>query len=195
MNDQLSLKSLSSPVFIIGPSHSGKTELVSKLIDNEKTVTLIATAQLGSGITQARLDEVKTFRNSDWNVVEVQRDLPAVLSEYLDKYQQVVVDSLNQWIAAEIVNQAATSALDLPEEFKLMVEELCSIIRQTKQKALFITSTEVGACPSSPNPTERQYRKAIGYTNLRIAAAMKTVLTCNAGIPQIIKSPETPVLG
>jgi adenosyl cobinamide kinase/adenosyl cobinamide phosphate guanylyltransferase len=57
-----------------------------------------------------------------------------------------------------------------------------------------MTASEVGAGPASPNATERQYRKAIGYTNRKIAEAAQTVVSCNAGILRVIKSKDTLVL-
>jgi len=186
MNDSQTLKNLNSPVLLLGPSHSGKSAATTYFLDSGAPTHLFATAQIGKSITEERLAELQKLR-PHWKITQVLRDLSAEISQATVAKTPVVIDSINQWVAAEIVLLGDITLVDLPRSFKVMVAELCYLIQAASCRVI-IVSSEVGACPASPNPTERLFRHAIGYTNQKLASAAQSVVTCNAGILQVIKS-------
>jgi adenosylcobinamide kinase/adenosylcobinamide-phosphate guanylyltransferase len=184
MTKMPNLKNLEKPLLILGPAHAGKSRFVYDLLDPEREVVLLASALVGAGVSAERLKELESARPCGFEVIEAQKDLPAVVSEILSKAgsgQQIILDSINQWIAAEVVEQS--TALDR------MIDDLCGLIQNSKQdQELFLITSEVGACPPPLSPVESIFRQTLGRLNQRLAQTAASVVTVNAGIPHIIKS-------
>lgn len=198
------------PIFVIGAAHAGKSELATKLMLhmqeeiskkgghplNNRTV-FIGTAMPEEQAFRLRLDALKALRPKSWQTIEE----PVSLVNTLDSVKQetgknesqyVLIDSINQWIAALLytgsgkysVEQLGVYVLDEVRQFV----ELLQKMKKDCTKNLIVVSSEVGAGISPQRHIEGLFREMVGLANQRIAEVSGTVIHVTAGIAAVIKS-------
>src|SRR4051812_34056573 len=98
MRDDLthSLLHLPSPLFILGPAYSGKSELAHEALAKAPPTTVLGTAGLTE--MESRITQLKSLRPDHWAILE-SHELNDDLSEALRESEQVLIDSINQWLA------------------------------------------------------------------------------------------------
>lgn len=182
-------KSLRNPTLIIGASHTGKSEMAIKQLDEDKTTIVFGTAITEEPELQARIDELKTLRPKHWLHIESCEELTEKLKQNIKCTEQILFDSVNQWVAAFILDKYKIMTPEQVEEaLELELQELEDLIvkHHQKRRIIFVTS-EVGAGISPPAPVARLFRRLVSKANCRIADICNSVLLMTAGIPLIIK--------
>lgn len=192
MSDATPLTRIPGPALILGPAHGGKSELAVQLLAPDKSAVVVGTAMPGDPALDKRIRELRAYRPGAWETVESGHDLPAALENALGQSRQVLVDSVNQWIGALVVDAAADDAkvseTALAETLDFRIGELLNVVRGVGTQArLVLVSAEVGGGPAPARAAERQYRRAVGLVNRQLAEIAKSVIVVNAGIPQRIK--------
>jgi adenosyl cobinamide kinase/adenosyl cobinamide phosphate guanylyltransferase len=135
-----------------------------------------------------RLRQLEALRPSSWDAVTVTRDLAAALDGAAGRFEQILVDSMSQWLAGLLVGDAdETSAEIIEAEVKKQVDEVLSIIERRPGLRLVFVSAEAGAAPTPQRPIERLYRRMVGEVNQRLARAARAVVAVHAGIPLLLK--------
>ncbi|WP_176736353.1 bifunctional adenosylcobinamide kinase/adenosylcobinamide-phosphate guanylyltransferase [Oligoflexus tunisiensis] len=186
---------LATPVLVLGAAYTGKSELAQKALDPKRRTLVIGTADMSEGLIALRVEELRRKRPAHWVHHDGQLDLAAYLRAHAQDYEQVLIDSINQWVANLVLTHAQKYSLDqlLPlcerEAF-----DLCAAVEETKQKTrIVLVSSEVGAGISPPKPVARLFRQLVSRINCRLAEHAEAVLLVSAGIPMLIKG-EWPTL-
>ncbi len=179
-----------SPMLIIGAAYSGKSELAHEACLPDISTVVIGTADLSEAFLEARVRELRRQRPDHWVHVEGRNDLGVQIRELSHQYEQILLDSINQWIANLVLRQLQKYS---PEQLGPYVESLIDeLLREIEALPancrLILVSSEVGAGISPPRPVARLFRQLVGRCNTRIAASCPTVLSLTAGIPQLVKS-------
>lgn len=124
----IDLISLASPVLIMGPSYSGKSLFSHNLLNQEVKTAVIGTANLSEPELFDRVEALKKLRPKEWDHFEDRLDLAELMKELVPSYPQILLDSVNQWIAARLVRGSG----------KYSFEQLESLIYQDiKRSPLF----------------------------------------------------------
>ncbi len=178
---------IAGPVLIIGAAHTGKSEFAQNLLDHSRIATIIGTADAKEPSFRPRLNHLKSLRSTHWDTVDDPDNLIELITAYEDR--QVLIDSLNQWIARQITDQSQKYSLEHLESYiDQEATELIQVIeKHPNPNQLFIVTSEVGAGVTPPPALARLFRQSAGRVNTRVAAACKTVILISAGIPIIIK--------
>jgi adenosylcobinamide kinase/adenosylcobinamide-phosphate guanylyltransferase len=180
------LTRLPAPVLIIGAAHSGKSELAIQALAPDQEAVVVGTGVIEEVTFKQRLEDLRSLRPASWNLIETNRDIPAVLAQCLSQNPppaQILVDALNQWLAAAIVEQEGT-----PEEITRQIIELEKLVLATRHQRLILVTSEVGAAAAPARAAERLFRKSMGELNQRLARACASVVLVTAGIPQLLKT-------
>lgn len=182
--------------FLLGPAHSGKSAEAIALADHKLDTLVIGMANIQHPLMHARVEALKGSRPTHWQHVDQPGDLPAFLFAAAQAHEQIVIDSLNLWLATLTVNwqagQASRSAIDLAQMLGTECDRMVDALKRSRESAggtkLIVVGAEMGASPSPPVETERAFREANGKLNRAIAATADRVILMTAGIPTVLRS-------
>lgn len=176
--------------FLIGPAHSGKSAQASVLARPGLDTLVIGMANTQSPLMTARVEALKAARPTTWQHVDRPADLPFLVFASTAVHDQIIVDSLNLWLAALTVNYpAGRTPVELLNTLNLECERMVDALRRARDAGanLIIVAAEMGASPSPPVETERSFREANGRLNQAIAAMADRVILMTAGIPTLLR--------
>lgn len=189
---------LPSPLLVIGAAHSGKSQFALNLLDESKETTVIGTADPGEPAFALRLKELQSQRPPHWTLIEVapadSHELPRSLGKILaGGATQVMLDSINQWIAAMLVTDLGKYSMhQIEQRLETEFYTLRETVARPKKNRLVMVTSETGAGTVPPAAVERLFRQSTGRLNCMLAEACATVIFMSAGIPLIMKStPQT----
>jgi adenosylcobinamide kinase/adenosylcobinamide-phosphate guanylyltransferase len=183
------LTQLDGPVLVLGPAHAGKSELAIQLLAPDRAAVVLGTSTLRHEAMERRLGQLAALRPPTWETIAVTRDLPVAVDDALGRAPQLLVDSVSQWLAAVVVGDADEAPGEaIAAAAAKQVDELLALIAARPQARVVLVSAEAGAAPTPGRPMERLYRRLVGETNRRLAAAARSVVVVHAGIPLVIKS-------
>ena len=192
MSPLSALRAAASPLFLLGAAHSGKSELAQQLLAPDREALVLGTATVTDPAFARRLARLRALRPGAWDTVEVGADLPAALAQALKRCDQVLVDSLNLWIAGLVIgsgDEAAPAAGEDGIEARVygLVSEVLAVTAKHPAARVVFVSSETGAGPAPARVVERLYRRLTGESHQRVAAAAKTVPMVYAGVAVVIK--------
>ncbi len=185
---------LSSPLLILGAAYTGKSEIAqNSLLAQPKTV-VIGTADLREGLLKSRVEELRKLRPAHWDHVEAGADIGAQLHSMAQAYPQILLDSLNQWVANRMIQNVQRYSIEqLTQHIELEAKGLYRAIEKLPAGCrLVMVSSEVGAGIAPPKAIARVFRQLVSRINCQVAALSPSVMLVSAGIPLLIKG-EWPV--
>lgn len=177
-----------SPILLFGAAHSGKSELALQFLAPDRPALVIATADPQEPSLRPRLRELQNLRPPAWETLETRHDLSAAVADGMERYQQILIDSINLWLAAAcVVESNAFDERETEQRLFAQVDELIRLLLSRPEVRVVVVSAEVAASLPSPRSMERFIRRMIGITNQRLASACATVVEVKAGIPLILR--------
>ena len=182
------LSNLSTPLFIIGAAHTGKSELVHQLIPHDHLAVVLGTGPTDEPELAERIVQLKGLRPKHWHCQENIKSLTQQFREACQRYDSVIVDSINQWVASFIVENIKSFSITQLQD--LLDYELNGLLEALTvcQTPAYLISTEVGGGLSPKGQVPRLFRQMVSRYNCLFANACKSVLLVSAGIPLILKS-------
>lgn len=185
--------SFRSPILVLGPAYSGKSSFASSLLDSKDSAVILGTAPtLVQGLAP-RVGALKSRRPNSWTSLDVDTDLSAALVESANLANQVLVDSVSQWMSS-LIGHAGRHG-DVEAEIFARAEDLLKVLRSLiqdetlKKPRLVLVSAEFGAGLPPSSSAERLLRCTQGVLNQNLAMLCHTVICLAAGIPNVIKGP------
>lgn len=164
--------------FIIGGARSGKSSFaLSKASKLEGKKAYIATAQALDDDMKERIEKHKKERPEEWMTFEEPLNISALIKDFQDKYDVILLDCLTLWLSNLLFSNRAV------EED---IEYFCSSL-VTCHSSLFIVSNEVGMGIVPENELSRRFRDLSGYLNQKVAEIADEAYLVTAGIPIKIK--------
>ena len=189
--------SLPSPILILGPAHSGKSELAHGFLDATQPATIIGTGTLDDPWIAKRVAELQSQRPPHWPAVLCERELVSALQAFTMKAQQILVDSLNLWLGAVAAQLDQKQTFEESEQtINRQVDGLIHYLTESPARMaeskgrMVLVSAESGAGGPPPRQIDRIFRLGLGLLNRRLAAFCPTVVLVSAGIPLVIKGPK-----
>jgi adenosylcobinamide kinase/adenosylcobinamide-phosphate guanylyltransferase len=181
------LDSIAAPILIIGAAYTGKSQLAHRCLQAAGRTAVIGTADLSEGLLAARVEELRRERPAHWEHFEGSMELGRQLRALSPHYEQILLDSINQWVANLMLQQLHKYSLEqLTQMIELEAKELVDAVSASHAR-LVLVSSEVGAGITPPKPIARAFRQLVSRINCRVAAASATVLQVSVGIPLMIK--------
>ncbi|MBC7534057.1 MAG: bifunctional adenosylcobinamide kinase/adenosylcobinamide-phosphate guanylyltransferase [Oligoflexus sp.] len=181
------LVELPSPLLILGAAYSGKSELAIQALKAEADTTVIGTAGLLE--LEGRIGKLKSLRPDHWQHREG-HTLNEYLTQSLPESKQVLVDSINQWLANVLLE--SWNKYDLQQQdarLNLEIRSFCDTMHKHGDHRFVIVSSEIGAGVTPPQELSRFFRQLLGRLHQVIAAESAAVVQVVAGIPLLIKKP------
>lgn len=188
------LVSLGSPVLIVGAAYSGKSALANSALKQNENAVVLGTTDSSEEAFAPRLTELKAQRPAGWQLVEppafLDGSLARTLGSQLSTKPQVLVDSLSQWLATMLVQDASKYSLgQMEKRIDAEIYTLEETLRRERlpEVRIVLVSSEVGSGTVPQSALERLFRQSVGRLNMRIAEVCATVVQVVAGIPVVIK--------
>jgi adenosylcobinamide kinase/adenosylcobinamide-phosphate guanylyltransferase len=185
--------------FLIGPAHSGKSAEACVLAKPGLDTLVIGTANTQHPLMQNRVEALKASRPSTWQHVDRPADVPSLIFAAAALHDQIIVDSLNLWLASLSVNHQANNpagrtAIELLEVLNPECDRMIDALGRARAAGtnLVVVGAETGASPSPPVETERAFREANGRLNRSVAAMADRVILMTAGIPTVLRDGRVP---
>lgn len=180
---------LASPLLIIGAAHSGKSELALSYLDPNEQTSVFGTAVTDQVDIKAKIDQLKAARPSHWQHYEDPLLLTKQLSQLPGGCRQVIIDSINQWLASLLI---AHSHRYCEQQLEAVVlDELSALLKaiekSSESRQIVCITSEVGAGIVPSHRIARNFRELCGRVNIRMAAVCKSVILVSAGLPLVIK--------
>ncbi|MEB3339812.1 bifunctional adenosylcobinamide kinase/adenosylcobinamide-phosphate guanylyltransferase [Okeania sp.] len=162
-------------ILITGPARSGKSEWAENLaINSEKKVIYIATSQINANDLewQARIEQHKNRRPSDWMTLEIPIKLSETLATYSNKNSCILVDSLGTWLANILEQNEPT--------WNQTLEELIESLLKAKGDVILVgEETGWGVIPAYP--IGRLFRDRLGSLIRKIGVISQSVYLVTGG--------------
>lgn len=189
-----SLSESLSPVLVIGAAYTGKSELAHHACQAELKTLVIGTADISEGLLQARVEELRRQRPPSWEHVQGDEDLGRQISEASERYEQILLDSINQWVAFHLLQNMQKYSLEqLGQHIEFLARDLVRAVEKSPARIVLVSS-EVGAGITPPKAIARHFRQLVSRINCQLAAVCPSVVLVSAGIPMMIKG-LTPTSG
>ncbi|MEM1172428.1 MAG: bifunctional adenosylcobinamide kinase/adenosylcobinamide-phosphate guanylyltransferase [Cyanobacteria bacterium P01_H01_bin.35] len=162
-------------ILVTGPARSGKSEWAESLATNSgKKVIYIATSQIDANDIewQARIEQHKNRRPSNWITLEIPVKLSETLTAYSDKDSCILVDSLGTWLA---------NILEQDEEvWNETLEAVIESLLKAKGNVILVgEETGWGVVPSFP--IGRLFRDRLGNLIRRVGVISESVYLVTGG--------------
>ncbi len=187
--DRSTFPHLDGPVLILGAAYTGKSEIAQNTLEPQAKTVVIGTADLREGLLRSRVEELRKLRPAHWDHVEAGADLGAQLSSLAKVYPQILLDSLNQWVANRMIQNVQKYSIEqLTQHLELEAKSLYQAIESLPSGCrIVMVSSEVGAGIAPPKAVARVFRQTVSRINCQVAALSPSVLLVSAGIPMLIK--------
>lgn len=176
--------------FILGGARSGKSSHVQKLAEESgKIITFIATAQAFDDEMKARIQKHREDRPSEWQTLEVQKDISDYLIQHPQQTDIYLLDCITllannvfmRFIENDLVNE-----IKAKDALENEITKLIKYINEHNEEWIII-SNEVGLGLVPPYQMGRVYRDLLGWANQQLAKEADSVLFLVAGIPMVVK--------
>ena len=185
------MQDFTGPILIFGPAHSGKSRSALKCLIPENPATIVGTANSDDPLMARRIQELRSHWSPHWTGEEATGpiDLEIALQRVPSSAPQVLIDSINLWLANRLVHECERYTLEqLHDRAFHEVDVMIGAIQKIpKTHRLIIVSSELGASLPPSQPLPRILRAAVGIANQKLAEMANTVILQVAGIPQILK--------
>jgi adenosylcobinamide kinase/adenosylcobinamide-phosphate guanylyltransferase len=177
---------ISGMTLILGGARSGKSTFAEKIArEAGKSVLFIATATAGDDEMAERIRNHQASRPSEWQTLELPRDLGRNLSTHIAPV--VIVDCITLLISNILFSLPEnTPAEVVMRNIQVEIDGLIAAQRRCGGQWLII-SNDVGVGLVPPYPLGRIYRDALGFANQALAREASRVILMVAGIPMVIK--------
>lgn len=168
----------SGHVLVLGGARSGKSTFAEKLVKASGLgMYYVATGRAWDGEMQARIDEHRERRGSDWQTHEEPLELAACL-EAIDAPDRIIlIDCLTLWVTNLMMEER-----DMAAEF----ERVAAYVPQAKARLVFV-SNEVGLGIVPENRMAREFRDHAGRLHQIVAEKSAEVYFIAAGLPLKMK--------
>lgn len=180
------LAELPSPLFILGAAYSGKSELAIRALQPEGKTTVIGTAGLSE--LEGRIGKLKSLRPSHWEHREG-HELNDYLTQSLPQSKQVLIDSINQWLANVLLE--SWNKYDLGQQdarLNLEIRRFCETMHKHRDHRFVVVSSEIGAGVTPPQELSRFFRQLLGRLHQILAFESASVVQVVSGIPILLKT-------
>jgi adenosylcobinamide kinase/adenosylcobinamide-phosphate guanylyltransferase len=165
---------------ILGGARSGKSRLAeTRARASGLKVTYVATAERGDREMEARIQAHRERRPSDWETLEVPRELAATLAGHADADRLLLVDCLTLWLG---------NLLEDDRRFDWERRALLDALPRLPGRIVLV-SNEVGLGIVPDNPLARHFRDLAGRLNQDVAALCERVTFVAGGLPMTLKAP------
>ena len=172
--------------FVLGAAHSGKSEWALTQLDIDTPTTVIGTAVI-SGLDD-RINDLKAKRPPHWKTIEGVDLYEAIEKALASDSEQIVVDSLNQWLANFLLESWLRYDIKQHESrITLEIDRVSNLLLRAPSKHLLTISSEVGAGITPPDELSRFFRTSLGLINQKFAARANTVVQIVAGLPIFVR--------
>lgn len=177
-----SIRQASSPILVIGAAHAGKSAFAIQTLNPEVETCVIGTAYTKEPAFQERIRELKAMRPKNWHHLEPEENVLSHIANAMSSFPQVLVDSLNQWMANSIIALLSSYSADqIDAIINANINELVETISKGQARVCLVTS-EVGAGTTPPKEVERLFRQKMGSMNMKLAQACPSVFLVSAGL-------------
>lgn len=168
---------------ILGGARSGKSRHAEGMCRETGLSRLyIATAAAQDAEMEERIATHQSMRAKDgWQTIEEQHLLPDVLASALAPDSIALVDCLTLWL---------TNRLLVDANLEAETDQLCTALEARSGPVVFVSNeTGLGIVPD--NALARRFRDAQGILNQRVAAVSTHVHFVAAGLPLVLKEPNS----
>ena len=173
---------ITGTILVLGGARSGKSRLGERLVlEADAAPVYLATAHAGDAEMADRIRRHREDRGGRWQTVEEPLALAERLAEVAAADRAVLVDCLTLWLS-----NLMQAERDVERETERLVRALPELPGR-----IVLVSNEVGLGIVPDNPLARRFRDAAGRLHQSVAAAAHSVLFVAAGLPVVLKSPES----
>ena len=178
------------PFLIYGAAYSGKSQWIHETLPEDKNISVLGTADPMEPAFAFRLKSLKEKRPNNWKTIDTIEKLTSDILAESQTANAVVVDSMNQWLAAEMRRMAP--GLTVEQLYHRVREHYRSFISEVlgspvaRQKLVLITS-EVSAGIAPQEATARIFRQSVAEMNLALSQKCLKIIQIELGVPRLIK--------
>lgn len=188
MRPPFDMGKLPSPLLIIGAAHTGKSEMATDILEQTANTAVFGTADPKESAFKDRINQLKSLRPTNWDTWEDNQNITEILTDLDSKYKQILIDSLNQWVASRILNGVGKySTTQLEQLVSHEASTIMSCLQNHSDKRIVIVTSEVGSGISPPHKIPRLFRQMASRVNCRFAQIACSVVLITAGIPLLLK--------
>ena len=162
---------------VLGGAASGKSLWAETLVtQTARPRVYVATAQAFDEDMHAKIKEHRTQRGPDWRTIEAPLDLTPALAGVAGD-DAVLLDCATLWLSNHLL---ADHDLTAQTDTLMAALHVCPA-------PVVVVSNEVGLSGVPENALARQFQRAQGRLNQRLAAEADLVVQVIAGLPLVLK--------
>lgn len=176
---------------IFGGARSGKSAYAEQLaLASGKSVTYLATAQVGDIEMQARIAHHRERRPTSWHTVECTTELAQAITEASTQENLILVDCLTLWLSnllfSEHIDTPEVGSITPPQQFAIQRAAFLQALEHVAGDVIMV-SNEVGMGIIPQGAISRWFVDEAGRLNQAVAARCQQVSWVAAGLPVHLK--------
>ncbi len=162
---------------VLGGTSSGKSAFAETLaVDSGLPKTYLATAIAEGAEMQAKIARHKARRDAGWRTVEAQLDLCKPLQNAV-RGQVILLDCVSVWLANQMARTPTIAGA---------TDNLCTELSRCEARVI-VVSNDVSGSLVPTNEIARDFQRALGELNQRLAIQCDVVVSITAGLPMVLK--------
>jgi adenosylcobinamide kinase/adenosylcobinamide-phosphate guanylyltransferase len=181
-----------SCTLVLGGARSGKSAFAERLAyESGKEIVYIATSRAGDAEMGARIAHHRERRPAQWQTVEEELALTAVLREHCAPQRLVLVDCLTLWLSNLMFcdgrDWPEVGEVALPERFHQERAALLELLDAGAAGEIVFVSNEVGMGIVPWGALSRCFADEAGRLNQAVATRADRAIFVAAGLPLVLK--------
>jgi adenosylcobinamide kinase/adenosylcobinamide-phosphate guanylyltransferase len=173
---------------VLGGARSGKSRYAHGLIGDRDAI-YVATARLTRDREMSgRIERHRAERPSSWTTIEEPESVPRVVRTAAPMDAPVIVECVTLWLSNLFERESHTPPRRQQEILMAAVRELAEAARF---REVVVVSNEVGGGIVPSTRVGRRFRDLQGWANQILAAEAQSVVVVIAGLPLVLKVPDS----
>lgn len=183
------LQALTGTVLINGPAFSGKSALIMRIANPSYKTLIIGAGDASDPGLSARIADLRAARPAHWEHQPVQLDLANQLNASLATHQQIIVESINPWIArclfaAHAAEHSVAASGDIAYQ---KLGAVCQLLKERTKAKIYLVTADVTADLSPHDQLPRLQRELCGRAVQHLGINCCHVVQMVAGLPILIQ--------
>jgi adenosylcobinamide kinase/adenosylcobinamide-phosphate guanylyltransferase len=175
---------------VLGGARSGKSRYAQTLIGDRRAIYIATARRTRDREMAGRIERHRADRPLSWITVEEPEMVPSVVRTAAPVDAPVLVECLTLWLSNLFERESQTAPRRQQDILMAAVGELADASRS---RDVVVVSNEVGSGIVPATRVGRRFRDLQGWANQMLAAQAQSVVLVVAGLPLVLKTPDSQI--
>ena len=173
---------------VLGGARSGKSRYAHALIGDRNAIYVATARPTRDREMSARIERHRAERPSSWTTIEEPESVPRVIRTAAPMDAPVIVECATLWLSNLFERE---SHMPPRRQQDILLAAVRQLAEASRFREVVVVSNEVGGGIVPSTRVGRRFRDLQGWANQILAAEAQSVVVVIAGLPLVLKVPDS----